>query len=230
MMHYKSFLTEQMIWEVMKDHAFVYNLDTRMNMLMTNEEYIDYVSKQYGYTKEQILNDDYFNHPQSKTNKLILNNICRELKLDLISESTFGLIKQIEAVYNHKYINIKPQEKPKKINEDLMYISESTTENTINMVAVEVPKEEKTNVDVITSIKLNIDNETKNKVMQIASQYLGSILELRITNKNISKVQEYIKKEKLKVVEIKTAQTFTAENDWIRVTFCEDNVGIEFKK
>lgn len=146
------------------------------------------------------------------------------------NDYTLNIFKQIEDIIINKY-NKSIKKEPDIIQENLMYIPESTAGDTINMVAIKAhKKEEKSDVDVITPIKLNIDNETKNKVMQIASQYLGSILELNMINENISKVQEYIKKEQLEAVEIKTAHTFTAENDWIRATFCEDNVGIEFKK
>ena len=142
-MHYKSFLTEEMVWDVMKDHAFMYDSKTCTDVLLDNESYIKCMMSKYGYTRDQVINSP-FRKPQSNCAKSTIKYAIIAGINSGIVDATYDMIKQIEAVYLEKHINEHPiqKEEPKKVQEDLMYIPESTTGNVINMVAVEVPKKE----------------------------------------------------------------------------------------
>lgn len=230
MLHYKSFLTEEMVRDVMKNHAAVYLPRTTTMMLLSNEEYVDFMMEQYHYTKEQILNDMQALHPQSREKQISINyTLLPDLKRGYMGESSYQIIKQIELLYKRNYIHQK--EEPKKIQEDLMYIPESNSgiDKVIDVILVEKTEEAKP-VDVIAPIELDmdIDDETERKVMRTASRQLNSILDLKITTDRILQLQECIRKEKLKITEVKNVNklAFTAENQWVKLIFCENNVGI----
>ena len=68
MKNYKSFLTEEMVWDVMRDHAFMYDPKTFTDVLLDNESYIKYMMSKYGYTRDQVINSP-FRKPQSNCAK-----------------------------------------------------------------------------------------------------------------------------------------------------------------